>query len=269
MRYSVGGDDHRAGGRPGARVRAVGDGRAPVRLRGGAGDRRLGATAARGPRGDRAGRRRRAATATTCSPRCGRDPAATPSASSTGCAITSTTDTSRRRTAVRLVGLLRDLMSPNPVEQYPPRPGKVGTPGALIDELVVALTRAIEELTRPVDAIKHQAKTVTVGISRSDEGVVDRALVQAVLQRRRRARRAHATARSRCSPISTRRSPRSPASPATRIDDDDDLDRRPRRASPATCQPGRRATRGWSAPSTVSPSRARCSWHAAGATGAR
>ena len=27
----------------------------------------------------------------------------------------------------------------------------------------------IEELTRPVDAIKHQAKTVTVGISRSDE----------------------------------------------------------------------------------------------------
>ncbi|MFM8946016.1 MAG: glucosamine-6-phosphate synthase, partial [Actinomycetota bacterium] len=30
-------------------------------------------------------------------------------------------------------------------------------------------------------AIKHQAKTVTVGISRSDEGVLDRALVQAVL----------------------------------------------------------------------------------------
>ena len=46
---------------------------------------------------------------------------------------------------------------------------------------MLALTRAIEELTRPVDAIKHQAKTVTVGISRSDEGVIDRALVQAVL----------------------------------------------------------------------------------------
>ena len=46
---------------------------------------------------------------------------------------------------------------------------------------MLALTRAIEELTRPVDAIKHQAKTVTVGISRSDEGVMDRALVQAVL----------------------------------------------------------------------------------------
>ena len=46
---------------------------------------------------------------------------------------------------------------------------------------MLALTRAIDELTRPVDAIKHQAKTVTVGISRSDEGVMDRALVQAVL----------------------------------------------------------------------------------------
>jgi glucosamine--fructose-6-phosphate aminotransferase (isomerizing) len=32
-----------------------------------------------------------------------------------------------------------------------------------------------------VDAIKHQAKTVTVGISRSDEGVLDRELVQATL----------------------------------------------------------------------------------------
>jgi glucosamine--fructose-6-phosphate aminotransferase (isomerizing) len=85
-------------------------------------------------------------------------------------------------TAVRLVGLLRDLMSSNPVEQYAASSGRVGTPGALVDELVIALTRAIEELTRPVDAIKHQAKTVTVGISRSDEGVVDRELVQATLR---------------------------------------------------------------------------------------
>jgi glutamine---fructose-6-phosphate transaminase (isomerizing) len=46
---------------------------------------------------------------------------------------------------------------------------------------VLALTRAIEELTRPIDAIKHQAKTVTVGISRSDEGILDRMLVQATL----------------------------------------------------------------------------------------
>ena len=84
-------------------------------------------------------------------------------------------------TAVRLAGLLRDVLSDHPVEEYQLESGKVGSPAALLDDLVAALTRAIEELTRPVDAIKHQAKTVTVGISRSDEGVIDRPLVQAVL----------------------------------------------------------------------------------------
>ncbi len=84
-------------------------------------------------------------------------------------------------TATRLHGLLRDVLSDRPIEQYQHASGKVGTPAALIDDLVIALTRAIDELTRPIDTIKHQAKTVTVGISRSDEGVIDRALVQAVL----------------------------------------------------------------------------------------
>lgn len=84
-------------------------------------------------------------------------------------------------TAVRLSGLLGDVFAERPVEQYQRTTGKVGTPSALIDDLVAALTRGIEELTRPVDTIKHQAKTVTVGISRSDEGVIDRPLVQAVL----------------------------------------------------------------------------------------
>jgi len=84
-------------------------------------------------------------------------------------------------TAARLYGLLRDVLSERPVEQYSQQSGKVGTPAALIDDLVGALTRAIEELTRPVDTIKHQAKTVTVGISRSDESVIDRPLVQAML----------------------------------------------------------------------------------------
>ena len=51
----------------------------------------------------------------------------------------------------------------------------------LVDDLTAALTRAIEELTRPVDAIKHQAKTVTVGISRSDEGLLATPLVREVL----------------------------------------------------------------------------------------
>jgi len=84
-------------------------------------------------------------------------------------------------TAVRLVSLLRDLGSDSPLETFQLDTGKVGTPEALIDDLTIALTRAIEELTRPVDAIKHQAKTVTVGISRSDEGVLDRRLVQEIL----------------------------------------------------------------------------------------
>jgi glutamine---fructose-6-phosphate transaminase (isomerizing) len=84
-------------------------------------------------------------------------------------------------TATRLHTLLRDVLSDRPVEEYQRSSGKVGTPAALIDDLVVALTAAIDELTRPVDTIKHQAKTVTVGISRSDEGVMDRDLVLAVL----------------------------------------------------------------------------------------
>ena len=85
-------------------------------------------------------------------------------------------------TAVRLVGMLRDLSSDSPLEAYQRATGKIATPGVVVDDLTAALTRAIEELTRPVDAIKHQAKTVTVGISRNDEGVLDRALVQELLQ---------------------------------------------------------------------------------------
>ena len=84
-------------------------------------------------------------------------------------------------TAVRVVTLLRDLMSPAPLQNYQRDSGKVGTPEALLDDVTAALTRAIDELTRPIDAIKHQAKTVTVGISRSDEGLLDRPLVQALL----------------------------------------------------------------------------------------
>ncbi len=84
-------------------------------------------------------------------------------------------------TAVRLTGLLRDLASDSPLESYQASSGRVATPSALIDDLTAALTRTIEELTRPVDAIRHQAKTVTVGISRNDEGVLNRRFVQDVL----------------------------------------------------------------------------------------
>ncbi len=40
--------------------------------------------------------------------------------------------------------------------------------GSAVDRILAALTDAIQELARPIDAIKHQAKTVTVGISRSE-----------------------------------------------------------------------------------------------------
>ena len=68
-----------------------------------------------------------------------------------------------------------------PLDAYQIEHGKVGTPSAVVDDLRPRSPRAIEELTRPVDAIKHQAKTVTVGISRSDETLLAVPLVQAVL----------------------------------------------------------------------------------------
>ena len=141
-------------------------------------------------------------------------------------------------TAVRLAGLLRDVLSDQPVEEYQSESGKVGSPAALLDDLVAALTRAIEELTRPVDAIKHQAKTVTVGISRSDEGVLDRALVQAVLRAgagRDVLSYQHAQGARR---------PRPGVAEVvgfTRYGIDGDVDhrRRPRRARPRAAEPGR------------------------------
>jgi glucosamine--fructose-6-phosphate aminotransferase (isomerizing) len=44
-----------------------------------------------------------------------------------------------------------------------------GTPASVTERLVATLSKAIHELSRPIDAIKHQAKTVTVGISRLEE----------------------------------------------------------------------------------------------------
>jgi glucosamine--fructose-6-phosphate aminotransferase (isomerizing) len=84
-------------------------------------------------------------------------------------------------TAVRLSQLLRYALGVVPLDAYQLDEGKVGTPAVVVDDLAAALTLAIEELTRPVDAIKHQAKTVTVGISRSDETLLEMPLVRHVL----------------------------------------------------------------------------------------
>ncbi len=84
-------------------------------------------------------------------------------------------------TASRLTGLLRYATGQLPLEDYELQSGKVGTPTALIDDVTAALTRAIDQLTRPIDAIKHQAKTVTVGISRSEDALLAIPLVHGVL----------------------------------------------------------------------------------------
>ncbi len=84
-------------------------------------------------------------------------------------------------TAVRLASLLRYATGLLPVEGYELEFGRVGTPEAIVDDLAEALTAAACELTRPVDAIKHQAKTVTVGISRSEETLLRVPLVARAL----------------------------------------------------------------------------------------
>jgi glutamine---fructose-6-phosphate transaminase (isomerizing) len=86
-------------------------------------------------------------------------------------ASTATTLTSRLRYATGMLAL----------DTYEIEHGKAGTPGVVVDDLAAALTRAVEELTRPIDAIKHQAKTVTVGISRSDETLLGLRLAREVL----------------------------------------------------------------------------------------
>lgn len=80
-------------------------------------------------------------------------------------------------TAVRLAGHFRYALGMSPLDGYQLEFGKIGSPGVVLEDLSSGLSAAIEELTRPVDAIKHQAKTVTVGISRSDESLLQIPLV--------------------------------------------------------------------------------------------
>lgn len=85
-------------------------------------------------------------------------------------------------TAVRLASLFRFALGWSPLEAYQIEYGKVGTPAVILDDLAAALSSAVDELTRPIDAIKHQAKTVTVGISRSDETLLEVPLAFAALR---------------------------------------------------------------------------------------
>jgi glucosamine--fructose-6-phosphate aminotransferase (isomerizing) len=84
-------------------------------------------------------------------------------------------------TAVRISSLLRFAVGLLPLDAYEVEWGKVGTPSVLVSDLFAALSTGIDELTRPVDAIKHQAKTVTVGISRSEDALLRHSLVKEAL----------------------------------------------------------------------------------------
>jgi len=85
-------------------------------------------------------------------------------------------------TAVDIALLLRYAEGVAELSSYQIDFGKVGTPAVVLEDLSRLLARTIDELTRPIDAIKHQAKTVTVGISRNDEGLLHVPLVAAVLE---------------------------------------------------------------------------------------
>ena len=84
-------------------------------------------------------------------------------------------------TALRLDVLFRYALGVLPLAAFELDFGEMGTPAGVLERLLAALSEAIEELTRPIDAIRHQAKTVTVGISRSEEALLRVPLTEAVL----------------------------------------------------------------------------------------
>jgi glutamine---fructose-6-phosphate transaminase (isomerizing) len=84
-------------------------------------------------------------------------------------------------TAVRVTSLLRYATGAIPFDVYEHEYGMTASPSMFIGDLVDALSRAVDELTRPIDAIKHQAKTVTVGISRAEDSFLDVPLVVSLL----------------------------------------------------------------------------------------
>ncbi len=87
----------------------------------------------------------------------------------------------RPATALDLASLLRYAIGTLPLETFELDHGRRALPSVVVEELVNVLTRGIDELSRPIDAIKHQAKTVTVGISRSEDTLLRAPLVEAVL----------------------------------------------------------------------------------------
>ncbi|OPY10302.1 MAG: Glutamine--fructose-6-phosphate aminotransferase (isomerizing) [Syntrophus sp. PtaB.Bin001] len=73
------------------------------------------------------------------------------------------------KTVSDIVLLLKYVVGKLPLEDYWTDFKNGGDLLSPIDLLDVSLGQAIDELSRPVDAIRHQAKTVTVGTSRKEE----------------------------------------------------------------------------------------------------
>ncbi|MBS0013343.1 MAG: SIS domain-containing protein [Desulfobacterales bacterium] len=71
--------------------------------------------------------------------------------------------------STNLVLLLKYLSGRLPVADFEIDFGVKGTARNMFDLLFASLAEAINTMARPVDAIKHQAKTVTVGTSRIEE----------------------------------------------------------------------------------------------------
>ena len=69
----------------------------------------------------------------------------------------------------KLGGLFQYFTGASSLRQFAAEFQAPPTAGGVAEVLVQSLSQAIAELSRPIDAIKHQAKTVTVGISRLEE----------------------------------------------------------------------------------------------------
>ncbi|HRC98242.1 MAG TPA: SIS domain-containing protein [Deltaproteobacteria bacterium] len=72
-------------------------------------------------------------------------------------------------TASDITLLLKYAVGKLPIEDFWSEFGEPKVTASPLDRLDMTLGRAVEELSRPVDAIRHQAKTVTVGTSRRIE----------------------------------------------------------------------------------------------------
>jgi glucosamine--fructose-6-phosphate aminotransferase (isomerizing) len=75
------------------------------------------------------------------------------------------------KTGLDITLLLKYLSGSLPVLEFEADFGKKGTPANILDTFFQRMGDAINSMSRPVDAIKHQAKTVTVGTSRISEKV--------------------------------------------------------------------------------------------------